>query len=44
MTVMFRGDGNCAAVDWTLLNLSIAEWSLMLFIGLFAAHVLLLRK
>lgn len=33
---MFRGDGNCAVVDWTLLGFSMAEWSLACFIG-FAA-------
>jgi disulfide bond formation protein DsbB len=31
---MFKGDGNCAVVDWTLLGLSMAEWSLLCFIGL----------
>lgn len=34
---MFKGDGNCAVVDWTLLGLSMAEWSLLCFIGLAAA-------
>ncbi len=33
---MFRGDGNCAVIDWTLLGFSMAEWSLLCFIG-FAA-------
>jgi protein dithiol:quinone oxidoreductase len=31
---VLRGSGDCAKVDWTLLELSIAEWSLMSFIGL----------
>jgi protein dithiol:quinone oxidoreductase len=31
---LFRGSGECAAVDWTFLGLSIAEWSLAWFIGL----------
>jgi disulfide bond formation protein DsbB len=26
-----RGTGECAAVDWTFLSLSIAEWSLFCF-------------
>ena len=34
---MFQGDGNCALVDWTLLGLSMAEWSLLCFLGLAAA-------
>lgn len=29
------GTGDCAKVDWTLLHLSIAEWSLLSFIALF---------
>lgn len=28
---MFKGDGNCAVVDWRLLGLSMAEWSLLCF-------------
>jgi disulfide bond formation protein DsbB len=34
-----RGSGECAAVDWTFLTLSIAEWSLLCFIGLIIASV-----
>lgn len=42
---MFRGDGNCAVVDWTLLGLSMAEWSLLCFIGFAAIGLLqLLRR
>lgn len=29
---MFKGDGNCAIVDWRLLGLSMAEWSLLCFV------------
>jgi protein dithiol:quinone oxidoreductase len=29
---LFRGTGECAAVDWTFLGLSIAEWSLGWFV------------
>jgi len=32
-----RGSGECAAVDWTFLTLSIAEWSLICFVGLIIA-------
>ena len=31
---LFYGSGECAKVDWTFLGLSIAEWSLLWFIGL----------
>jgi disulfide bond formation protein DsbB len=31
---MFKGDGNCAVVDWRLLGLSMAEWSLLCFLAL----------
>ena len=34
---MFQGDGNCAVVDWQLLGLSMAEWSLLCFAALAAA-------
>jgi disulfide bond formation protein DsbB len=36
---MLRGDGNCALVDWRLLGLSMAEWSLLCFIALVAAGI-----
>jgi disulfide bond formation protein DsbB len=32
---LITGTGECAAVDWTFLRLSIAEWSLGWFVGLF---------
>jgi disulfide bond formation protein DsbB len=42
---LFKGDGNCAVVDWRLLGLSMAEWSLLWFAILAAAGVwLILRK
>ena len=31
---LFAGSGECAVVDWTFLGLSIAEWSLLLFLAL----------
>lgn len=36
---LFKGDGNCAVVDWRLLGLSMAEWSLLWFVLLVAAGV-----
>jgi disulfide bond formation protein DsbB len=42
---MFKGDGNCAVVDWRLLGLSMAEWSLLCFLALAAVGVwVALRK
>src|SRR5882672_5084715 len=40
---LFTGTGECAAVDWTFLGLSIAEWSLACFaaLGLYAAWLAL---
>ena len=31
---MLKGDGNCAIVNWSFWGLSMAEWSLLVFIGL----------
>lgn len=31
--LLFMGDGNCAAVGWTLLGFSIPEWTLLAFAG-----------
>jgi disulfide bond formation protein DsbB len=36
---LFQGDGNCAVVDWRLLGLSMAEWSLLWFVLLAAAGI-----
>ena len=33
----FSGSGECALIDWSLLGLSMAEWSLLCFTGLFVA-------
>lgn len=34
LALLFRGDGNCAVVDWTFLSLSIPAWVLVAFVGL----------
>ena len=34
LQTLFTGTGECAAVDWTFLRLSIAEWSLIWFAAL----------
>lgn len=31
--MIFRGSGDCSAVDWTFLGLSIANWSFLYFAG-----------
>ena len=38
---VFRGSGECAEVTWTLLGLSIAEWSLIWFLifGVYAIYI-----
>jgi len=38
---LFKGDGNCAVVDWRLLGMSMAEWSLLWFLLLAAAGLVL---
>lgn len=34
LEALLSGDGNCAEIDWTFLGFSMAEWSLVCFIGL----------
>lgn len=45
LSVLLRGDGNCAEVSWTFLGVSIPGWTLVAFIGLALINVWqLLRK
>lgn len=37
MGMIFKGSGDCAAVDWTFLGGSIANWSFVSFVGIFCA-------
>ena len=39
-----RATGDCAKVDWTLLTLSVAEWSLLWFLIFAAGTVMLLLR
>ena len=39
---VFRGSGDCSESSWTLVGLSIARWSLLWFVVLAAATVLIL--
>lgn len=41
---LFRSSGLCSDPAWKLLNLSIAEWSLLAFIGLLLLAALTLRR
>lgn len=41
---IFRGTGECSVVLWRFLGLSIAEWSLLLLLGLAAVGVWLLLR
>jgi disulfide bond formation protein DsbB len=42
--MIFRGSGDCAAIDWTFLGGSIANWSFLCFVGMGALLVLLLVR
>jgi disulfide bond formation protein DsbB len=43
LKTLISGTGECAAVDWTFLGLSIAEWSLVWFAALFLYSLWLMR-
>lgn len=43
LTLVFRGTGDCAAIDWTFLGLTIPQMSLIAFIG-FAGYALYLAQ
>lgn len=40
LSILLRGDGNCAEVTWQFLGLSIPGWTLIAFIGLAIAWLL----
>lgn len=42
--MLFRGSGDCSAVDWTFLRLSIANWSFLTFSGMAALTLALLWR
>ncbi len=39
--MIFKGSGDCTAIDWTFLGLSIANWSFLVFTGFAATAALL---
>ena len=44
LSILLRGNGNCAQVSWTFLSLSIPGWTLLAFLALAAAALLQLKK
>ncbi|MFK7860737.1 MAG: disulfide bond formation protein B [Granulosicoccus sp.] len=44
LSLLFKGDGNCAEVHWRFLTLSMGEWSLIWFTGLLAVGLILIFK
>lgn len=45
LPLIFKGSGDCSAIDWTLMGLTVANYSLLAFIGVvFLIAVSLLRK
>ena len=40
--MLFKGSGDCSAVDWTFLGLTIANWSFLCFVAIALVSVLLL--
>ena len=39
--MLFKGSGDCSAVDWTFLGGSIANWSFLVFTGIFVLMLVL---
>ena len=44
LPMIFQGAGDCTAIDWTFLGLSIANWSLVMFALVAVAMLALLRR
>ena len=44
LPMIFKGSGDCSAVDWTFLGGSIANWSFLCFGGVFAVAGLLVWR
>lgn len=42
--MIFRGSGDCSAIDWTFLGLSIANWSFVCFVLLTVAAIWMLAR
>jgi len=44
LRMILSGSGECAEVQWTFLSFSIAEWSILCFIGFVIASVMMLIR
>jgi disulfide bond formation protein DsbB len=44
LTLVFRGTGDCAAIDWTFLGLSLPQLALLAYLGLAAYALYILKK
>lgn len=46
LDLVFKGTGECSSIDWTMLGMTIPQWSLIAFIGLaiYAAWLAFLKK
>lgn len=44
MPSLFLATGFCTSIDWTFLGLSMANWSVLIFLGIAAYAALLLRR
>jgi disulfide bond formation protein DsbB len=42
--MIFKGSGDCSAVDWSFLGLTIANWSFLCFAGILVLSTLLLWR
>jgi len=42
--MIFKGSGDCTKVDWTFLNLSIANWSFVCFVGIALVMLVLIFR
>ncbi len=44
LPMIFRGAGDCSAIDWTFLGLSIANWSFLVFISILVGVTIFLLQ
>jgi len=44
LPMIFRGAGDCSAIDWTLLGLTIANWSFLVFISILVGVTIFLLQ
>ncbi len=44
LSMLLRGDGNCAKIHWTLLDISMPGWVLMAFTGFIAVAILQIAR